>query len=379
MKTDVLPYLSCPRCQANLKLTTVHERGIAPSGKEEIISGELVCATGHVYRVINGIPRLVISEISGFEDIHTGKKFSESWTQFHRFHQDYIQQFFDWMAPVNRAFVKDKLVLDAGCGKGRHARVLSESGAAVVIAADIGDSVDVAYANLRAFDNVHVVQGDIKALPVKPIFDLVYSTGVLHHMADPLCGFRSLWQMVNHNGTLAVWVYGKENNWWITTFVNPVRKFTCRAPQRMLRMLSRMLAVLVFYSSQFIYKPWHQLRSKATYLPALFYESYMSYISSFDYEEIDHIVYDHLVAPIAFYLSREEVVSWSNAIHPPFSQIRWHNQNSWTLVVSKNANLGVELKYPQNVGTLTNGSASDSAPGEVLGLPVRQLASREVV
>ncbi len=69
----------------------------------------------------------------------------------------------------------------------------------------------------------------------------------------------------------------------------------------------------------------------------------MSYIAKFDFEEIDNIVYDHLVAPVAYYLPREEVVSWGSSIDPAFSQIRWHNQNSWTLVVSKDPNLAVEL------------------------------------
>ena len=344
MKSELLAFLSCPACQCNLKLEEKTEVVLLEHGSEEIITGKISCTAGHLFAIVRGIPRLVDARLSGFDDLHTGKKFGESWSQFHRFHPAYVRQFFDWMSPINSSFVKNKLVLDAGCGKGRHARVMAESGASIVVAVDIGDSVEVAYKNLRNFRNVHVVQGDIKALPVKPIFDIVYSTGVLHHMVNPQFGFISLWKKVNKKGTLGVWVYGKENNWWILAFVNPVRKLiTSRLPSKVLRVISILVASVVYACSRFIYKPWYALRGSVEFLPPLFYEAYMQYVSNFDFEEIDHIVYDHLVAPVAYYLPREEVVAWGKSVSPAFSRIRWHNRNSWTLVVSKDANLGAEL------------------------------------
>lgn len=350
MKRDLLPYLSCPQCSANLKLENVTESSFLELCVEEIMSGSIQCSGGHSYPMVGGIPRMVNSELSGAVDVHTGKKFCESWKQFSRFHEAYIQQFFDWLAPIKRTFVKDKLVLDAGCGKGRHARILYECGARTVIAVDIGDSVEVAYANLREFPNVHVVQGDIKYLPVKPIFDFVYSTGVLHHMQEPRRGFDSLVKKLNHEGTLAVWVYGRENNWWITAFIDPLRKsITSRLSEKPLRAISKSLATILFFIAQYIYLPWHELRAIASYLPALFYESYISYIASFDFEEIDHIIYDHLVAPVAYYLPREEVKAWGASSEFKYSRIRWHNQNSWTLVVSKDVSAATAVESTQFV------------------------------
>lgn len=362
MKREVLAYLSCPHCNTNLKLQNVVETTLLERGREEIVTATIQCAGGHIFPVIGGIPRLIASELSGSVDMHTGKKFSESWKQFSRFHEDYIKQFFDWLSPINSKFVKDKVVLDAGCGKGRHARVVHECGAQAVIAVDIGDSVDVAYANLREFDNVHVVQGDIKVLPVKPIFDFIYSTGVLHHMAEPQTGFRSLVTKLNHAGTLAVWVYGKENNWWITAFIDPLRKaITSRLPKAILRYLSIALASIVYFAARYIYKPWHELRQTLDFVPPLFYESYISYIAKFDFEEIDHIVYDHLVAPVAYYLPREEVKAWGTSAPFAFSQIRWHNQNSWTLVVSKDANIVKEIDCRPNQARTLKMGATDSS------------------
>lgn len=334
LKTELLAYLACPKCRASLVIASITEQK-SENGVDEIVHGSITCANGHHFSIQNGVPRMVLSELSGVTDMHTGVKFSESWEQFSRFQPDYIQQFFDWLSPVDKEFVHGKTVLDAGCGKGRHARVVAESGAKVVIAVDIGTSVDVAYRNLRAFKNVHVVQGDIKALPFKPVFDFVYSTGVLHHMQDPKLGFKSLAPMLKPKGALAVWVYGKENNWWIETLINPVRvACTSRMPRPILRILSMSLASVVFLSARLIYRPWHALRRAVKVLPPLFYETYLVYISHFDFEEIDHIVYDHLVAPVAFYLGRDTVRDWLSDSDFKVSNLRWHNQNSWTLVAS---------------------------------------------
>jgi hypothetical protein len=40
-------------------------------------------------------------------------------------------------------------------------------------------------------------------------------------------------------------------------------------------------------------------------------------------------VFDHLVAPVAFYLSRDEFETWFQHSDLRDVQISWRNQNSW--------------------------------------------------
>jgi hypothetical protein len=40
-------------------------------------------------------------------------------------------------------------------------------------------------------------------------------------------------------------------------------------------------------------------------------------------------VFDHLVAPVAFYLSRQEFEAWFQHSGLSNVQISWRNQNSW--------------------------------------------------
>lgn len=329
MQLRILKYLACPHCRSERTSSARFEEG-------EIDNGVLVCRDCTAqYPVVNGIPRFVTVDENNDQDIETGSRFSQSWHRFARFHDIYQKQFFDWLAPVNAQFLENKIVLDAGCGKGRHSRIVAEIGAAEVFAVDIGNSVNVAAKNLCHLKNAHVIQADIKKLPFKRCLDFAYSTGVLHHMAEPREGFRSVLKHVKPTGAISVWLYGKENNGWITSIVSPLRiAITSRMPSSVLSALSYILALIVITYARLIAYPASQLRIKFKYIPKVFYESYLAYISRFDLEEIHHIVFDHLVTPVAYYLNRKEVTEWFKEPSFVATNIRWHNENSWSCVGS---------------------------------------------
>ena len=56
-----------------------------------------------------------------------------------------------------------------------------------------------------------------------------------------------------------------------------------------------------------------------------------------DKSTLEHIVFDHLLAPIAYYLPREEVERWASEAHLEAPLVRWHNQMSWTLIGTRPA------------------------------------------
>jgi len=41
------------------------------------------------------------------------------------------------------------------------------------------------------------------------------------------------------------------------------------------------------------------------------------------------IVFDHLVAPTAFYIPREEFEAWWRELGVTDARVTWHNKNSW--------------------------------------------------
>ena len=99
--------------------------------------------------------------------------------------------------------IKGQYVLDVGCGAGRFAEVALDAGANG-LALDYSSAVDACYANLKQHPNLHVVQGDIYALPFEQeSFPFVYSLGVLQHTPDVAKAFAALPPMVAGEGRLS--------------------------------------------------------------------------------------------------------------------------------------------------------------------------------
>lgn len=332
MKHSALQFLMCLKCESSLELIVKEAEDVAGAYEPEIITGELVCKScPQRYPVVRGIPRFVLSDLSSDQDILSGHKFGISWKEFSRYDEKYRNQFFDWLNPVAPSFLRNKTILECGCGKGRHTRIVAESMAKNVVAVDIGDAIEIAYAQVGKLPNVHFVQADIANMPLRQVFDFGYSVGVLHHMDSPEGGFKSLASKVKPDGSICVWVYGFENNWWIVNIVTPLRKaVTSKLPTYVLKTLTALLTVAVYLYSKLIARPWHALRKTNEWLPRVFYEDYLSYIAQFDFQEIHNIVFDHLVAPVAEYLKREEVESWFKKVGIAHPVMRWHNRNSWT-------------------------------------------------
>jgi len=198
-----------------------------------------------------------------------------------------------------------------------------------VIGIDLSEAVEVAYQNTLDLPNVHIIQGDIYNLPFSINFDYIYSVGVLHHLPDPGAGFLSLTKVLGPGGAISAWVYGRENNGWITYFVNPFREhIATKMPRSFLRLISWSLTALLLYPAlKLIYRPANFISPKLASL--LFYNDYMFYISKFSFRDIYSIVLDHLIAPTAFYLRREEFEQWFETARLNEVKISWHNRNSW--------------------------------------------------
>src|SRR5256885_11206967 len=87
----------------------------------------------------------------------TSAAFGWQWREFVELYDEYEAQFLDWIDPIQPEFFRDKAVLDAGCGNGRHAFYAARYEARDVVAMDLSDAVDTAYENIGKMPNAHVV------------------------------------------------------------------------------------------------------------------------------------------------------------------------------------------------------------------------------
>jgi SAM-dependent methyltransferase len=200
-----------------------------------------------------------------------------------------------------------------------------------VIALDLSEAVETAYAHLGALPNTHVVQGDIYAPPFRRVgnaglFDFIYSIGVLHHLPDPAAGFRVLTSFLKSGGTIFAWVYGRENNGVVHHLIDPLRRHvTSRLPARALHVLSWPLTVVLQAVIHGIYRP---LRGTPI-IDQLPLNAYLLSLAPFTFRHNYSIVFDHLVAPTAFYIPRHEFASWFDEAGLRDVALSWRNQNSW--------------------------------------------------
>ncbi len=237
MKPELLELLVCPECQGDLSI-----EGAPPDG--EVEAGNVACAGGHRYPIIDSVPRFVQ------EDTYADA-FALEWNAFRTAHLDsftglnYLEEQFAAYLDFPLERLEGKVVLDAGAGLGRFSEVVLNHGGKVV-AVDLSHAIDAAFKNLGERPNAHFVQADIFKLPFRPeTFDFVYSWGVLHHTPDPPAAFSALPPLVRPGGKLMTFVYAKYNKPYlaVTEFY---RKLTKRLPKRLLLKLCY-VAVPLYY------------------------------------------------------------------------------------------------------------------------------------
>lgn len=227
MRSELQALLRCPACLQSL----VRREDAATSGVVQ--EGRLDCpGCSATYPIVGAVPRFVPA--SNYAD-----SFGFQWNRFRRTQLDshsgvpITRERFLKQSGWQEADVRNRVVLDVGCGAGRFAEIALSLGAHVV-AVDYSAAVDACQANLGGHPRLHVVQADMFALPFMPgTFDAVYCFGVLQHTPDPSAAFRAIARQVAPGGRLAVDLYPKlwKNLLWPKYWLRPL---TARIPPRRL-------------------------------------------------------------------------------------------------------------------------------------------------
>lgn len=361
MKKSLLKHIICPYCKQGFKLEEFGSYTEKNNNKEwkEIISGYLKCSC-RWYPVIKGVPRILPDAIlwqvvqthySDFlikfknrlpnildkhkTDLHSKKKtrtlkgFGFEWKRFPKLYNAYTKQFIDWIKPVKQDFFRKKFVLDAGCGTGRHTYHSTLWGAET-IGIDLSEAVDVAYKNTGKQIKTHIIQADIFNLPFKPsTFDYIYSIGVIHHLPSPIEGFKFLTNYLKPKKHISIWIYGKEGN-CLLRIVDPIRKYILsKLPLKLNLFISCLITLLLYPLIRIIYAPLNQnslTRPIAALLPQ---NAFFNYLSNFNFKIVHSIVFDQMLAPVAYYCSKRQVAAWFNHANVKILSISLRNQNSW--------------------------------------------------
>lgn len=273
-RTEVPSAVKSPACAfycARHGIYRPAESGAAPDCgtcySEEILEGALSCACGLVYPVIGGIPRMLTNAREEYADFfarhglagvpkrtapeapvadrRSSKSFGMQWTLYqegdHTWFKDDAglrKREFLYNLDTTPEELDGATLLDGGCGNGELTRAVAEYGPEIV-AMDFSRSVE--HARRRLFEKgshvshrVHYLQGNILEFPLLArSFDMVHTSGVLHHTPSTYRAFRSISKAPKPGGKLYVQLYRRRPTWIHAVNVT-LRAVTTRLPMNLL-------------------------------------------------------------------------------------------------------------------------------------------------
>lgn len=260
------------------------------------------------YPIVAGIPRFV-KEADGSIDGDTRESFGYEWERFDAVLPDYDVEVDNYFGIVPPEVLRDAVVLDAGCGMGRWARQVVKRPVRRLYAVDFSRAIDTAASTLADQPKAHCIQADICNLPFRSsAMNFSYCLGVLHHLADPDAGMRSVARATD--GPMLVYLYYALDNRprfhrMLLGAATAVRMVTSRLPKRAMFGLSWLIAAVVYWPLARLAWVLDRLglASVAHQVPLSHYRDY-----SFKFMAGD--AFDRFATPIEKRYSREEISAW---------------------------------------------------------------------
>lgn len=271
MQYELLDYLRCPLTKTTLKFKLISEikKSYTGSDIDEINEGLLFSESGFVFPIIKGIPRMLIEsmydyehfirknllnyneykekvekEFSGLLDYCKQKNkktkisFDLEWHFLNKEKNDKIWH--DNLSDLPKVFMletgedityfKGKSVLDIGSGHGLMTSTIARF-SKHAIGVEMTNAVENAF-KINKNKNAFYVQGDLQFLPFNELtFDVLYSSGVIHHTNNTELSLSLIEPVLKHGGKICLWLYHPQKN-TIHGLSLSLRKITRRLPAR---------------------------------------------------------------------------------------------------------------------------------------------------
>ena len=245
-------------------------------------------------------------------------RFGYEWSSYSELRPEYEKQFRGWTAHLKPEDWRGLTFLDVGCGMGRNSYWAMSYGASGGLAIDVDErSLDAARRTLASYPAVEIVRRSAYDIERHGEFDLAFSIGVIHHLADPDRALANMVAAVKPGGRVLIWVYGLENNRWIVWLLDPLRK----------ALFSRLPIGMVHHLSLYPTAPlWLILRFGAGRV------GYFKLIRGFSFRHLRSIVFDQMLPKIARYWPRSTVEQMMRKQGLLNVNLIWVNEISWSAI-----------------------------------------------
>ena len=262
-------------------------------------------------------------------DQHTADAFASSWNNLPSGSVYTQEQVIDWFEPLSPEDFRGARVLELGCGNASLMVHVLRWSPAWLDGIDLGAAVVSAENNLAASGHANwsLRKEDLTTFASNG-YDIVYSIGVLHHLADPRRGFDSVLRNTRAGGRFHCWVYAREGNAIVILVVEPIRRLAARLPWWLTKygIATPLVFPYFLYARLLAALPrWPVLRSLPLY-------EYSLWIAKREFAFFRHVAFDQLVSPRTVYLDRSTVEGWlasDERIVPGSTYVVMRNGNSW--------------------------------------------------
>ena len=114
--------------------------------------------------------------------------------------------------------LKEKKIIDIGCGSGRFTIALAQMGVKEIVGVDLGESgikIGEEFARKLNLKNIKFIKNDVLSLPFDDeSFDFVFSKGVLHHTGNLEKGLDEYHRVMKKGGIGYLYLYGSGGIFW---------------------------------------------------------------------------------------------------------------------------------------------------------------------
>lgn len=272
MQYLLLDILKCPLSKTNLKFELINEfeKKYKEQTIKEIKDGLLFSETGLIFPVIDGIPRLLIESFYDHADFlkqhlpdfenrkrqiekdhkslleaciqknkRSKRSFELEWSFLEYDKSDKIWR--DEKADITTIFLNEtgegksfytgRSVIDIGSGHGKMTSRIAGM-ASLAIGIELSKAVEKGYQKNQQI-NAWYVQGDLQYLPfAADSFDVLYSSGVIHHTNDTEHSLGLIEPVLKPGGNLCLWLYHPQKD-RVHSMILGMRNFTKRLPLKL--------------------------------------------------------------------------------------------------------------------------------------------------
>ena len=231
----------------------------------------------------------------------------------------------DIVYPFKLNKIKNKLIMEVGCGSGRILKNLVKYNPKKIFGIEPSKAIKVARENnVKNASKIEFKNIKGEDISDNKKFDFVFSLGVIHHTPNYRKVCKNIFNSLKKNGQFICWVYGYEGNEIYVFIFDNLRRLTILLPDSFLRLICNFLN-LILYPYIFLCR-FFSLPMK-DYLLNVF--------SKCSYEKRNYIIFDQLNPSFSEYFKKEEIYKvMKESGFKKIKVYRRHNY-SWTIISQK--------------------------------------------